>query len=49
MRTGEALNRLVVMDNVPTRIVARDFNPIMAMAAKTSIVEVDEIVASLAY
>ena len=26
----EALDRLVVMDNVPTRIVARDFNPIMA-------------------
>jgi pimeloyl-ACP methyl ester carboxylesterase len=28
----EALDRLVVMDNVPTRIVARDFNPIMARA-----------------
>jgi haloacetate dehalogenase len=28
----EALDRLVVMDNVPTRIVARDFNPIMAKA-----------------
>jgi len=27
-----ALDRLVVMDNVPTRIVARDFNPIMAKA-----------------
>jgi haloacetate dehalogenase len=28
----EALDRLVVMDNVPTRIVARDVNPIMAKA-----------------
>jgi haloacetate dehalogenase len=28
----EGLDRLVVMDNVPTRIVARDFNPIMARA-----------------
>lgn len=28
----EALDRLVVMDNVPTRRVARDFNPIMAKA-----------------
>src|SRR5271154_3850297 len=28
----EALDRLVVMDNVPTRIVAREFNPIMARA-----------------
>jgi len=28
----EALDRLVVMDNVPTRIVARDFNPVMAKA-----------------
>jgi len=28
----EALDRLVVIDNVPTRIVARDFNPIMAKA-----------------
>jgi pimeloyl-ACP methyl ester carboxylesterase len=28
----KALDRLVVMDNIPTRIVARDFNPIMAKA-----------------
>src|ERR1700739_3761326 len=28
----EAVDRLVVMDNVPTRIVAREFNPIMAKA-----------------
>jgi pimeloyl-ACP methyl ester carboxylesterase len=28
----EALDRLVVIDNVPTRIVAHDFNPIMAKA-----------------
>ena len=28
----DALDRLVVMDNVPTRIVAREFNPIMARA-----------------
>jgi haloacetate dehalogenase len=28
----KALDRLVVMDNVPTRIVARDFNPVMAKA-----------------
>jgi haloacetate dehalogenase len=28
----EAIDRLVVMDNVPTRIVARDFNPAMASA-----------------
>src|ERR1700730_3359745 len=28
----EALDRLVVMDNVPARIVARNFSPIMAKA-----------------
>jgi 3-oxoadipate CoA-transferase, alpha subunit len=32
------------LGNLTYRLAARNFNPIMAMAAKTTIVEVDEIV-----
>ncbi len=32
------------LGNLTYRLAARNFNPLMAMAAKTTIVEVDEIV-----